>query len=66
MMAKSEIKLNMVRSDAYITLRFIERFLEYWGLVTLKPSSGSPMDAQGKARKVDIQPLLRESFKFLV
>lgn len=49
-----------------ITLRFIERFLEYWGLVTLKPSSGSPMDAQGKARKVDIQPLLRESFKFFV
>ncbi len=49
-----------------MTVRFIERFLEYWGFITLEPSLGSPMGARGKARKVVIYPLLHESFKFLV
>jgi hypothetical protein len=49
-----------------ITVRFLERFLEYWGFITLEPSLRSPIGEQEKARKVVIQPLLHESFKFLV
>jgi hypothetical protein len=60
-LASPEAALNHV-----ITVRFLERFLEYWGFITLEPSLDSPMDAQAKVRKVVIQPLLHESFKFLV
>ena len=49
-----------------ITVRFLERFLEYWGFITLEPSVYSLMGAQRKARNIVIQPLLNESFKFLV
>lgn len=49
-----------------ISVRFLERFLEYWGFITLEPSVHSLMGAQRKARNLVIQPLLNESFKFLV
>lgn len=47
---------------ALIELRFIERFLQYWGFVTVEPrrySNAGPVD-----RKVAIQPLFDHTFQF--
>jgi hypothetical protein len=45
-----------------IELRFIERFLQYWGFVTIDPKR---LLAQGHvSRKVQLQPLLTQTFEF--
>ncbi len=48
--------------EQLIMLRFVERFLEYWGFVTVDPKS-SPF-AQSLPSTVDIQPLLTQTFQF--
>lgn len=45
-----------------IRSRFIERFLEFWGFITVNPkrfSDGNPI-----AIKANIQPLLEQTFMF--
>ena len=47
-----------------IELRFVSRFLEYWGFVTMNPQrfrEGKPV-----ARNVQIQPLFTQTFQFSV
>lgn len=48
--------------DRLIMLRFVERFLEYWGFVTVDPKSSR--FAQSLPSTVDIQPLLPQTFQF--
>jgi len=50
--------------DSRIESRFIERFLEYWGFVTLNPKRFS--GETRIPRKVSIQPLLTQTFKFAI
>ncbi|HGY1052975.1 TPA: YecA family protein [Aeromonas salmonicida subsp. pectinolytica] len=45
-----------------IELRFIERFLQYWGFVTIEPKRY--INAEPVARRVHIQPLLQQTFQF--
>ncbi len=47
-----------------IESRFIGRFLQFWGFVTVDPRVFGRW--QGEERKVDIQPLLTDAFKFSV
>lgn len=47
-----------------IESRFIERFLQFWGFVTADPKIFFPRE--GKARKVQPQPLLTQTFQFSV
>lgn len=47
-----------------IESRFIGRFLQFWGFVTVAPKV--LVRHQGAVRKVDRQPLLTETFKFSV
>lgn len=47
-----------------IELRFIERFLEYWGFVTVDPRRY--VGEENQPRKVDILPLLKYTFQFAV
>ncbi|MBU2967042.1 SEC-C domain-containing protein [Amphritea sp. 2_MG-2023] len=44
--------------------RFIERFLQFWGFVTLDPMLRFSEDPS--FRKVDIQPLLTQTFQFTI
>ncbi len=47
-----------------IESRFINRFLEYWGFVTIDPkryANGEPI-----ARVVQVQPLLKQTFQFTI
>lgn len=50
--------------DCRIETRFIKRFLEYWGFVTLNPKRYS--GETGLPRQASIQPLLTQTFKFRV
>lgn len=45
-----------------IESRFIERFLQYWGFVTVEPRRY--INAEPVARRVHIQPLLQQTFQF--
>ncbi|MGL5949684.1 MAG: YecA family protein [Aeromonas sp.] len=45
-----------------IESRFIERFLQYWGFVTIEPRRY--INAEPVARKVHIQPLFDHTFQF--
>lgn len=45
-----------------IKSRFIERFLEFWGFVTVEPRYF--FSEKAAPRNVEIQPLLREAFRF--
>lgn len=50
--------------DFRIETRFVKRFLEYWGFVTLPPKLFS--GETHASRKVSIQPLLTQTFTFTV
>ncbi|MCK9236994.1 MAG: SEC-C domain-containing protein [Thiopseudomonas sp.] len=50
--------------DCRIETRFIKRFLEYWGFVTLNPKRYS--GETRLPRQASIQPLLTQTFKFRV
>ncbi|MGB5444154.1 MAG: SEC-C domain-containing protein [Psychromonas sp.] len=45
-----------------IESRFIERFLQYWGIITVDPKQF--FTQQHEPRKVQIQPLLKQIFQF--
>lgn len=45
-----------------IKSRFIERFLEFWGFITVNPKRFS--DGKPIAIKANIQPLLKQTFAF--
>lgn len=47
-----------------IESRFIERFLQFWGFVTVDPRRY--IDGQCVSRQTEIQPLLKQAFKFSV
>ncbi|SEL39897.1 SEC-C motif-containing protein [Colwellia chukchiensis] len=47
-----------------IESRFIERFLQYWGFVTITPRRY--INAESVARVVQVQPLLTQTFQFLL
>lgn len=47
-----------------IETRFIQRFLQYWGFVTFKPSSIFAKEPEPTL--LQIQPLLRQTFKFSI
>lgn len=47
-----------------IESRFIDRFLQFWGFVTVEPRR--IFAAEPSNRKADIQPLLRQTFQFNV
>jgi len=47
-----------------IESRFIERFLQFWGFVTIEPRRYT--GAKPAARMVQIQPLLKQSFQFTI
>jgi hypothetical protein len=47
-----------------VELRFIERFLQYWGFVTIEPRRFN--DSKRIARLVSLQPLWSETFHFRV
>ena len=51
--------------NALIRTRFIERFLQFWGFVTVDPK-GSFFRTEHSAKAVNIQPLFGESFVFTV
>ena len=50
--------------EALISSRFINRFLQFWGFITVDPRR--VFDKERPPRKADIQPLLKESFTFTV
>lgn len=45
-----------------IELRFIKRFLEFWGFVTVVPMSS--IDKRHESREIEIQPLMKLAFQF--
>jgi hypothetical protein len=47
-----------------IESRVIERFLQFWGFVTVNPKRY--INQERLPRKADIQPLLRQAFEFSV
>jgi hypothetical protein len=47
-----------------IELRFLQRFLQFWGFITLDPKR--LFAEQREPRKVQIQPLLTQTFKFTI
>jgi hypothetical protein len=47
-----------------IESRFVERFLQFWGFVTVDPRKYR--DQERLSRTVDIQLLLNQSFRFSV
>lgn len=47
-----------------IESRFIERFLQFWGFVTIDPRRYR--NAEPVAREVQVQPLLKQTFQFAV
>ena len=47
-----------------IESRFIERFLQFWGFVTIDPRRY--INAEPVAREVQVQPLLKQTFQFPV
>lgn len=49
--------------DSLIESRFINRFLQFWGFVTLDPKQGFSLDRQPQ-RTVELQPLLAQTFQF--
>ncbi|MBA0217770.1 SEC-C domain-containing protein [Pectobacterium brasiliense] len=51
--------LNML-----IESRFIERFLQFWGFVTVDPKRY--ISAEPVARMVQVQPLLKQTFQFTI
>lgn len=66
--------LNQFAADEYFTpedqlrhiieSRFVERFLQFWGFVTMAPRKLS--DQEDVSKMANIQPLLKDSFTFLV
>lgn len=56
--------LGTERLNALIESRFIRRFLEFWGFVTLDPKRFS--NGERIQRSVNIQPLLSQTFQFAV
>lgn len=66
--------VRLFPSDAYTTssqhlcarieARFIERFLQFWGFITVNPKRYS--GTKRLVRKVAIQPLLTQTFKFSI
>lgn len=50
--------------DITIESRFIERCLQFWGFVIINPRLF--LDTEPVARKVQIQPLLRQTFQFTI
>ncbi|MAC45774.1 MAG: SecC motif-containing protein [Oceanospirillum sp.] len=48
--------------SSLIEVRFLSRFLQYWGFITLAP--GRFRAADEPERKADIQPLLAQTFRF--
>lgn len=51
--------------NSLIRTRFIERFLQFWGFVTVDPK-GAFYREDSSIKAVDIQPLFKESFIFTV
>ena len=49
--------------NSLIRTRFIERFLQFWGFVTVDPK-GAFYREDSSTKAVDIQPLLTQTFKF--
>lgn len=47
-----------------IESRFIKRFLQFWGFVTIDPRRG--INAEPVARVVQVQPLLKQTFQFTI
>ncbi|EKO3558177.1 SEC-C domain-containing protein [Vibrio metschnikovii] len=47
-----------------IESRFIERFLQFWGFVTMDPRRY--INAESVARVVQLQPLLKQTFQFTI
>lgn len=47
-----------------VETRFIERFLQFWGFITIDPIRYR--DGQRVARVANLQPLLKQTFNFLV
>ncbi|WP_217534325.1 YecA family protein [Vibrio metschnikovii] len=47
-----------------IESRFIERFLQFWGFVTIDPRRY--INAEPAARVVQVQPLLKQTFQFTI
>lgn len=47
-----------------IESRFIERFLQFWGFVIIDPKRFS--NGEAIARKVELQPLLNQTFQFTI
>lgn len=47
-----------------IESRFIERFLQFWGFVTIDPRRY--IDAEPSVRVVQVQPLLKQTFQFTI
>lgn len=60
----SSSRLGTERLDGLIESRFIRRFLEFWGFVTLDPRRFSA--GERIPRSVNIQPLLSQTFQFTV
>jgi hypothetical protein len=48
--------------QALIETRFVERFLQFWGFVTVDP--GKYINQERQPRTVDILPLLNQTFRF--
>jgi hypothetical protein len=48
--------------QALIETRFVERFLQFWGFVTVDP--GKYINQERQSRTVDILPLLNQTFRF--
>jgi hypothetical protein len=47
-----------------IKTRFIDRFLQFWGFVLMDPKQG--FNGENTPQKVEVQPLLTQTFKFSV
>lgn len=62
--AADEYHTPMRQLSFIIETRFIKRFLQYWGFVTYEPSRIFAQD-KGPA-KLQIQPLLRQTFQFTI
>lgn len=47
-----------------IESRFLERFLQFWGFITVDPKRFK--DGKYVSRKVEVQPLLKQTFQFAI
>lgn len=63
-LAANEYNSSQSQLRSLIKIRFIQRFLQYWGFVIFEP--GRYVEYKQGPSKLHIQPLLRQTFEFFI